>query len=254
MAAMTTGLWRAFAAAVTLQALGWAAVQADDVRVAVAANFKPAMDALETAFEAQAPHDLRVTAGATGLLYAQIVQGAPFDVFLAADQARPARLEENGLGVAGSRVTYALGRLIVWDPLGGEVTPERLRSGGDRRLAIAKPALAPYGAAALETLTALGLDEATRARRVEGVSVGQSFAFVHAGAAELGFVALSQVLALPEEARGRWWEPEDLHGPITQDAIILKRADGVEAVEAFMAFLTSDPAGALIERFGYARP
>ncbi len=247
------GFWRVTRAAMAALVLATVA-RAEDVHVAVAANFKPAMDALETAFEAQTPHALTVSTGSTGLLYAQILQGAPFDVLLAADQARPAALEAQGLALPGSRRTYAIGRLVLWDPQGDPVGPERLAQGAYRRLAVANPALAPYGAAALETLTALGVEEATRARRVEGVSVGQTFTFVHTGAADLGFVALAQVLARPQHARGGWWEPEALHTPIRQDAVALIRASGSAGADAFMTFLASEDAGAMIETFGYARP
>ncbi|MCG8441517.1 MAG: molybdate ABC transporter substrate-binding protein, partial [Caulobacterales bacterium] len=218
-------------------------------------NFKTAAEALEAAFEARSDHRIALTSGSTGKLYAQIVNGAPFDVFLAADQERPRLLEEDGRAVAGSRVTYAVGRLVLWDPSGSAAGPERLARGAYRRLAIAQPDLAPYGAAAQQTLAALGLDAPTRPKRVFGESIGQAFAFVHTGNAELGFVALSQVLSLSPSRRGRWWEPPaDLHNPIRQDGVLLARASENPAAQAFLAFLSGEAAAAVITGAGYALP
>lgn len=222
--------------------------------VAVAANFKAAVDVLAPIFEAQAGHKIVVTAGATGKIYAQITNGAPFDVFLAADQKRPALLVSKG-HTAGTAFSYAVGRLVLWDPAGGDIGPGRLHQGRDRRLAIANPDLAPYGAGALQILSALGLEEQMRPKLVFGENIAQAFAFARIGAAELGFVALSQILALNPEMRGTWWTPRDNHhAPIIQDGVLLRRARDNEAARAFVIFLQSDEARKVIERLGYALP
>lgn len=225
---------------------------AADIRVAVAANFKSAADALGAAFENRSGHTLTITSGSTGKLYAQIVNGAPFDVFLAADQIRPAKLETDGVALSGSQFTYAIGQLVLWDPAGRAVGPGRLAEGDYRRLAIANPALAPYGAAAHQVITALALGGETDGKLVYGENIGQAFAFVRTKNAELGFVALSQIWSLPAEKRGaHWTPPRALHAPIHQDAVLLTRARDNEAARAFFEFLKSDDALAIIGGFGY---
>lgn len=246
---------RRLAATVTLLVLLPAAVRAGEVTVAVATNFALPMEALATRFEAETGHELTVVLGSTGKLYAQIRNGAPFDVLLAADQARPQRLERETLAEPGTRFTYALGRLVLWsaDPaLIGADCRDTLAAGRFRHLAIANPALAPYGAAARDVLEALGVWQEVRPRLVRGESIGQAFQLVATGNAELGFVALAQ-LARPEAASGgsRWDVPAELHAPIRQDAILLSRAVGNPAAEAFLTHLRSATAQALIERFGY---
>lgn len=225
---------------------------AADVRVAVAANFKSAADALGAAFEERSGHTLVLMSGSTGKLYAQIVNGAPFDVFLAADQARPRRLENDGVALAGSQFTYATGQLVLWDPAGSAVGPDRLAAGNYRRLAIANPNLAPYGAAAQQVIAALALSGETDGKLVYGENIGQAFAFVRTKNAELGFVALSQVWSLPAETRGAYWTPPPaLYAPIRQDGVLLARATDNEAARAFVEFLKSDDALAIIDSFGY---
>ncbi len=225
---------------------------AGEARVAVAANFKSVIDELEIAFEAQSHHDIITTSGATGKMYAQIVNGAPFDVFLAADQERPRRLEADGDTVAGSRFTYAVGRLALWDPNAASIGPDRLAGGNYRRLAIANPDLAPYGAAARQVITAFDLDDETDEKLVFGENIGQVFAFVRTENAELGFVALSQILATSAERRGAYWTPpQETHDPIRQDAVLLARGAENAAARAFIDFLKRDEAVAIIERFGY---
>lgn len=224
---------------------------AAEVRVAVAGNFVPAMEALEAAFEAETGHEVTLAAGSTGKLYAQIVHGAPFDVFLAADEDRPARLEAGGMTVPGSRFTYAVGRIVLWAP-DGAANEERLKAGDFRRLAVANPSLAPYGAAAMQVIGAVGVEEALAPKLVLGEDVGQAFAFVRTGNAELGFVALSQILALPEEERGGWWTPaQALYTPVRQDAALLRRGAENEAATAFLDFLRSAAGRAVLERYGY---
>ncbi len=233
-------------------------VRAEQAVVAVAANFAAPMDVLKTRFEAETAHTLTVTTGSTGKLYVQIIHGAPFDLFLSADQARAARLEESRAGVSGSRFTYATGRLALWsrdrDRIGAG-SPDVLKDASIRALAMANPDLAPYGLAARETLVALGLLDRLKGKIVFGENVGQAFALVATGNAELGFVALSQVRSLTEERQGSHWAvPERLHSPIRQDAVLLTRAADNPAALAFIAFLQSPEANALIGPMGYAVP
>ncbi len=224
--------------------------------VAVAANFAGVMERLEADFEAETGHRLAVTPGSTGKLYAQIRHGAPFDAFLAANQQHPARLEQAGHAVEGSRFTYAVGRLTLWsrDPqrISGDGAAT-LRAGDFRRLAMANPELAPYGAAALETLKALGLHETLRDRIVRGENVGQAHALVATGNAELGFVALSYVVGAHGRARGsRWDVPPQLYEPIRQDAVLLRRGERNAAARDFLAYLRRPDVQALMVDYGYA--
>ncbi len=233
--------------------------RAGEVRVAVAANFATPLEALRPRFEAATGHTLRVGAGAsTGKLYAQIVRGAPWDVLLAADQLRPRLLEEQGHAVPGSRFTYATGRLSLYTAspppaATAEATPaELLRAGAFRRLAIANPALAPYGGAAAQALRALEVYEALAGHLVFGENIGQTFALVATGNAEFGLVARSQVSAPGIDLPGRAWDiAPSLHAPIRQDAVLLASAADVEAAKAFLTFLRGAEARALLERFGY---
>ncbi len=218
-----------------------------EVRVAAAANFTTTARELVARFEAETGFRARPSFGATGQLYAQIVQGAPFDVFLAADAERPALLAAEGRGDAP--VTYALGRLVLWSPDPERIRgPEALLAPGLTRIALANPQTAPYGAAALAVLERLGVPDPPR--RVLGANVAQAFQFVRTGNAEMGFVAHSQV----PETGSRWEPPEGFHPPIRQDAILLRRGRGNPAAEAFFRFLSSDQARGIIERSGYRTP
>jgi len=226
---------------------------AGEVTVAVAANAAEAVEALAADFEQRTGHRVTVTVGSTGKLYAQILHGAPFDVFLAADQERPRLLVEQGLAVEDSRRTYAIGQLVLWssDPT-IEATPETLRTGSFRRLAIANPDLAPYGAAARNVLRELGLWESLRSKIVVGENVGQSFTMAASGNAELGLVALSSVISPRNRLEGSYWEiPEHLHAPIRQDSVLLDRARDNTAARALHLFLSSPKALATIESFGF---
>jgi molybdate transport system substrate-binding protein len=234
---------------------GAGSASAEEALVAVAANFKDVIDRLEADFERRTEHVLEVTTGSTGQLYSQVVHGAPFDVLLAADQERPERLEREQHTVAGSRFTYAVGRLVLWSPdpeyIGADGAAT-LEQGGFRRLAIANPDVAPYGAAAIEVLEALELADTLRPRIVMGEDIGQTFAMIATGNAELGFVALSYVLSPQNERRGsRWDVPADLYSPILQDAVLLDHGADNAAAAAFMEFLQGDEARAVIEEFGY---
>lgn len=226
---------------------------ADEVNVAVASNFAPTLAALQTQFEAAGPHRLRVSSGSSGKLFAQIVNGAPFDVFLAADDDYPRRLIELGRARRGSQVTYATGRLVVWSttlPLSADL--RELKQPVVRHIAIANPSAAPYGRAARQALQSYGLAKVTAAKIVVGESVAQAAQFVATGNAEAGFVALAQVLALPEARRGFVVElPASGYPELRHDAVLLSAARG--ATE-FLEFLRGSRARATIRHAGYQVP
>lgn len=225
----------------------------------MAANFAPAAREIAAAFEAETGHRVLPGFGATGQLYAQIVQGAPFEVFLAADSERPALAEAAGLAVPGTRFTYAVGRLALVSREPDRIRgPESLRTPEITRLALANPATAPYGRAAVETLRALGLDPGSAPfRLVQGTNVAQAFSFVHTGNADAGFVALSQTMSRTRprsegSSRGsRWVVPETLHAPIRQQAVLLQRGRDSAAAAAFLRFLQSAPVQEMLARRGY---
>jgi molybdate transport system substrate-binding protein len=238
--------------------------QAAPVQVAVAANFAAPAKRIAQDFERQSGHKVTLAFGSTGSLYAQIRNGAPFAVFLAADEHTPARLEREGLAVSGTRLTYATGRLVLWSKKGGRLDEQVLRSGRFDKLALANPRLAPYGAAALQTLRSLGLTEAVAPKTVEGSSIAQVYQFVASGNADLGFVALSQVLGEGQASGGQarevqvrdgsaWLVPAQLHEPIRQDAVLLKAGAGHAGAQAFLAYLRGDAAQTLIRAAGYER-
>lgn len=224
------------------------------VLAAVAANFAEVAGALEPLFEAASPDaDLRVTTGSTGKLYAQITAQAPFDVMLAADQARPMRLEAEGTAVAGSRFTYAVGRLTLWSPdpaLIGDDAAAAMQAPQVRFIAMANPDLAPYGLAAQQALQGLGLQTDLQDKLVMGQNIGQTFSMVATGNAEMGLVALSAVLSPRNPHSGsRWDVPQDLYDPIRQDAVLLSPDNS--AARAFLEFLRSPAAKEVIGQFGY---
>jgi len=236
--------------------LGFAAAlaEADEVQVAVAANFTAPMQKIAAEFERDSGHKASLSFGATGKFYAQIKNGAPFHVLLAADDETPAKLEREGLAVAGTRFTYAIGRLVLWSAREGFVDDRGAVLGSDsfNKLAIANPKLAPYGAAAVEVLTRLGLLSATEPRFVQGENIAQTYQFVASSNADLGFVALSQVWKDGRLASGSAWVvPADLHSPIRQDAVILSAGAGSAAAKALVKYLRGDPARALIKSYGY---
>ena len=226
---------------------------AGEVTVAVAANAAEVVESLVAEFERESGHRVTVAVGSTGKLYAQILHGAPFDLFLAADQERPRRLLDQGIAVEDSGLTYAVGRLVLWspDPSAG-AGADTLSEGHFRRLAIANPQLAPYGSAARDVLVGLGLWSDLQSRIVLGENVGQAFAMVASGNAEFGFVALSSVLSGRNRHAGSRWEvPANLYAPIRQDAVLLERAQGNPAARVFLDYLGSPQARAVIESFGY---
>ncbi|MDY8109842.1 molybdate ABC transporter substrate-binding protein [Fulvimarina sp. 2208YS6-2-32] len=225
--------------------------RSDTTNVAVAANFTDAASEIAAAFANAGDHEAVLSFGATGQLYAQIAQGAPFEVFLAADDERPTRAVEEGYGVPGSVFTYAIGRLVLYSGEAGVVTgPETLEAGTFDRIAIANPDTAPYGVAAVETMRALDVYDALKSRIVQGQNIGQAYQFVETGNAEVGFVALGQVSQA--ETGSRWIVPRDLYAPIRQDAVLLKTGEANPAAAAFVAFLKGDEAAAIIEKYGYA--
>lgn len=231
------------------------AAAAAEVQVAVAANFSEPALQIAAEFERRTGHRALLAFGATGKFHAQITHGAPFGVLLAADETTPARLEQEGLGVPGSRFTYAVGRLVLWS-----ARPERVDARGDilqhghfERLAIANPRTAPYGRAAIEVLTRLKLLETVQSRIVQGENIAQTHQFVSTGNAELGFVAWSQVFRDGRLTGGSAWPvPETLHAPIRQDALILARGRDNPAATAFAEFLRTPAAQAVIQAYGYA--
>jgi molybdate transport system substrate-binding protein len=241
------------AAAPALLAAAWAA-HAGEVHVAVATNFAVTSEVIGRDFSAASGHRVVISSGSSGKLAAQIESGAPFEVFLSADAARPRHLEERGLAVAGSRFPYALGRLVLWSAKPDFVDPTGDVLAGDafRHLAIANPELAPYGAAAREVLLRLGHWQRLEPRLVRGEDIGQTFQFVATGNAELGFVALAQLVGRADGSR--WLVPEELHAPIEQQAALLVPGARDEAARAFAAYLRSQAARARIERAGYGLP
>jgi molybdate transport system substrate-binding protein len=229
--------------------------QAGQTSVAVAANFLAPMRVIAQQFERDTGYKVSLAYGATGHFYAQIRNGAPFDILLAADAHIPAQLEKEGRGVTGSRFTYATGRLVLWSKTPGlvDLQAEILKSGRFEKLAIANPKLAPYGAAAVEVLKALGLTEKLAPKIVEGTSIGQAHQFVASGNATLGFVALSQVSENGRIKAGSGWiVPPTLYRPIRQDAVMLIHGKDNAAAHALMKYLRSDQAKATIQAFGYA--
>lgn len=234
------------------------AVQADEVQVAVAANFTAPMQKIAVAFEKDTGHKAVLSFGATGKFYAQIRNGAPFGVLLAADDETPARLLKEGMGVAGSAFTYAVGQLVLWSSQTGVVDGKaavlnELASGQrSGKMALADPKLAPYGAAAMQVMDKLGLTSRLRPHWVTGENMGQTFQFVKTGNATLGFVALSQVLVDGKISTGSAWVvPAHLHDPIRQDAVLLKTAQTNPAAQALWQYLRTDAARAVIRAHGY---
>ncbi len=231
---------------------------ADTVHVATASNFSQPLRLLAQAFEKKTKYRVRISNASTGKLYAQIKHGAPYHLFLSADQRRPEKLEQEGLAIPGSRFTYAVGQLVLWapqqpfqeQPLQDEA--KALISQPDlRRFSIANPKTAPYGAAARQTLKAMGLWKPLQGRLVRGENIAQTFQFIASRAAEMGLVAYSQ---LSEEAKStgyHWVVPQALYDPVRQDAVLLKRGAENPAAKAFHTFLQSGSARALIHTLGY---
>jgi molybdate transport system substrate-binding protein len=228
--------------------------QADSTVVAVAANFTKPMNEIAAEFEKATGHSAKLSFGSSGKFVAQIENGAPFEVFLSADDKNPIKLEQSGLAVANSRFTYALGKLVLWSVTDAYVDSEGqiLSSGGFKHIALADPKLAPYGAAALEVLKNLNLLDKLQPLFVQGENIAQTYEFVSTGNAELGFVALSQVFEDGKISKGSAWVvPSSLYKPILQDAVLLKTGAENPAAVALLEFLKSAPALAIIKKYGY---
>jgi molybdate transport system substrate-binding protein len=224
---------------------------AAETRIAVAANFTEPAKEIAARFEAKTGHKATLSFGSSGQFYAQIANGAPFEVFLSADVERPQKAEADGLAVPGTRFTYAAGRLVLWSRTPGLVDAKGavLAKGGFQKIAIADPKAAPYGLAAVETLKKLGLYDQLTPKLVTGTSITQTYQFIDTGAAELGFVALSQVVNQPQGSR--WIVPVADHSPIEQQAVLLKAGADNPAAKAFLQFLKGPEAKAVIRRYGY---
>ncbi len=224
---------------------------AAETNVAVAANFTEPAKEIAKAFEARTGHKLVLSFGSTGQLYTQITQDAPFTVFLAADAATPQRAVEDGLGVNGSNAPYAFGKLVLWSKTPGLVTDgDTLKAGAFEKLAIANPKTAPYGAAAVEVLRSLGVHEVLAPKLVQGNNISQTYQFADTGNAEVAFVTLSQVIG--HDAGSRWIVPPGMHAPIRQDVVLLAKGKDDPVARAFLDYLNSPEAKAIIERYGYA--
>jgi molybdate transport system substrate-binding protein len=231
-----------------------AQARAGEVQVAVAANFTAPMQKIAAQFEQDTGNKAVLSFGATGKFYAQIRNGAPFEVFLAADDATPAKLEQEDLAVRGARFTYAIGKLALWSAKDNYVDArgDVLRAGRFAHLAIASPKTAPYGAAAVETLKKLNLYERLQPKLVQGENISQTQQFVSSGNAELGFVALSQVWHDGKLGSGSAWiVPSNLHSALRQDAVLLKQGEANPAARALASYLKSDKARAIIRAYGY---
>ena len=228
--------------------------QAGEVSVAVAANFTAPMQKIAAAFAQDTGHKAQLSFGSTGKFYTQIKNGAPFQLLLAADDETPARLEKEGLGVAGTRFTYAIGKLVLWSKQPGLVDAkgEVLKTGPFERLAVADPKLAPYGAAAMETLSKLGLLSRWQGKLVQGENIAQAYQFVLTENAPLGFVAMSQVFADGRITQGSGWlVPSHLHNPIRQDAMVLASGKDNAAALALAGYLRGEKARQIIRSYGY---
>ncbi|MEJ2610850.1 MAG: molybdate ABC transporter substrate-binding protein [Candidatus Thiodiazotropha sp.] len=226
---------------------------ADEVMIAVAANFTDATREIAPLFEKATGHTTKISFGSTGKLYSQIEHGAPFEVFLAADTKRPIKAEKAGLAIAGSRFIYAKGKLVLWSakPNLFKDGESFLKSGNFNHLALANPKTAPYGLAAEQVMQHIGALKQLTPKLVKGDSIAQTFQFTATGNAEVGFIALAQLKAWKGDPGSLWEIPSDAYSPIDQAAILLKKGENNPAAEAYLKFLKSDAAREVIERFGY---
>ena len=240
---------------VFLQVVLLISIQAAEVTVAVASNFSLPMRKIAAHFEVESGYKVRLSFGSTGALYAQIKNGGPFHLLLAADQEAPARLEKEGLGIAGTRFTYAQGRLVLWSRQAGLVDKEGeiLKTGHFQKLALANPKLAPYGLAAMETLRSLSVTEQLKPKLVQGENISQAYQFVETENAQIGFVAMSQVFSEGQLLKGSTWiVPPQLYSPIRQDAILLLAGQNNSAATELMRYLKTDKAKSVMSAYGYS--
>ena len=248
-------LARSYLACSLLLALGIPAIaEADEVQVAVAANFLAPLQEIAKSFEKETGHQTLITSGATGQLFTQIQHGAPFEVMISADAKTPKKLVKNELALADSQFTYARGKLVLWsvDPALVDAGGAVLKTGKFKHLAIANPKTAPYGTATMEALDKLGLTASLKSKLVEGENISQAKQFVDTGNAEVGFVALSQIYKDGKITKGSAWVvPLDLYAPIYQDAVLLKKGEDNPAATALLNYLKSDKAKAIMTTYGY---
>lgn len=232
-------------------------LRAEEAMVAVAANFSAPMQQITALFQKETSHQIKLSFGASGGIYAQIKNGAPFDLFLSADQLTPQKLEAEGFGVPNSRFTYATGQLVLWSKQEGLVDAKGqvLQNKSIQRIALANPKLAPYGAAAMETMTNLGLLKELQSKLVQGDNIAQTYQFVSTQNAQIGFVALSQVFANGNMTSGSAWiVPGNLHQPIQQDVILLRKGQDNKAATALLLYLKGEQAKKIMKSFGYLSP
>jgi molybdate transport system substrate-binding protein len=232
-------------------------VEAKSVQVAVAANFSNTMKSLVTEFEKTSDYQIALSFGSSGKFYSQIKQGAPYELFFSADQAKPDALQKDGLVIASSRFTYAIGRLAVWSarPNFDNKIETKLKDGSFNKLAIANPKLAPYGAAALQVLRHLELIDTTQSKWVRGANIAQTYQFVSSGNADLGFIALSQILGINKVQKVKegsyWLVPDIMHSPIKQDVVLLRSAENSLGAKVFLDFIHTYKAQNIIAQYGY---
>ena len=234
-------------------ALAASPVHADEISVAVAANFTAPMKLIAAEFEKESGHKVVASFGSTGKFHAQIRNGAPFEVLLTADDETPRKLIKEGSAVAGSAFTYAVGKLVLWSSKPGlvDAAGDVLKKHGFAHLALADPKLAPYGAAGVETMKAMGVYEEVQPKFVTAENITQAYQFISSGNAELGFVALSQVLKDGRIEGSSWLVPAHLYTAILQDAVLLDKGKGRPAAEALLRFLKGEKSRAIIRSFGY---
>jgi molybdate transport system substrate-binding protein len=248
--------WLVFIGALLFGAMAQSA-RAGEVNAAVAANFTTPVQQIAELFQKETGHTVKLSFGSSGKFYSQIKEGAPFDVFLAADEKNPKLLEQEGLAVANTRFVYALGKLVLWSAKPGFVDDKGavLSKGSYNKIAYADPKLAPYGLAAQETLQKMNLWDKVQSKLVTGESITQTYQFAATGNADLAFIALSQITKDGKVSEGSWWiVPADMYNPIKQSAVQLSSAKDPVAAKAFMAFLKSEKAVAIIRSFGYGLP
>jgi molybdate transport system substrate-binding protein len=239
---------------ITLVVAAHASAFAAEAQVAVAANFAEPIKAIAAVLQKTTGHTIKVTLGATGKLYAQIQNGAPFDVLLSADASTPEKLEKEGLGQPGSRFTYATGKLVLWSAKAGRVDDKGqvLKAADLGKVSYANPKVAPYGAVTVQVIDKLGLTAALTPKLVQGESIGQTFTFVSTGNADVGFVAMSQVLEGGKLKSGSMWViPQNLYNPIRQDAVVMQKSASNEAAQALITLLKSPNIKDLIRSYGY---
>lgn len=251
---MCVSVWRGHVAAIVMFGIVSCPVQAGEISAAVAANFTAPVQQIAAQFQKDSGHTVKLSFGSSGKFYSQIQNGAPFDVFLSADEKNPLQLEQEGLAVAETRFVYALGRLVLWSAQTGYVDDKGavLSKGGFNKLAYADPKLAPYGVAAQETLQKLKLQDKVQGKLVTGESIAQAYQFAATGNAELAFIALSQVTKDGKVTEGSYWVvPPEMYSPIKQSAVLLRGAKDKAAAQAFLKFLQSEKAVAIIRSYGY---